>query len=203
MTIRKKTRFDIRESGPKIAIGLGIALAANVIFAIAVVRPKQEEIRRIEEEGAPEIQRVREREKTVERLEGYHQALRQGLEDIRRLREDVLSTRSRRLIEVQLELFGIAKRMSVSIDKIQNENTPLPDEGLERFAMIVPLEGGYRNLRQFIQAVEASEKFLVVERVTLGSANDGGALLQMNITVATYFDRPDLREPPPSRARRT
>ena len=137
---------------------------------------------------------MRQREKEVERLEGYNQALRQGAEDIRRLRGDILSTRSRRLIEVQLELFAIARRMNVAIEKIQNENVALEDEGLERFAMIVPIEGGYRNLRQFIQAVEESEKFLVVERVTLGAPDDGGALLQLNITVATYFDNPELRE---------
>ena len=60
--------------------------------------------------------------------------------------------------------------------------------------MIVPLEGGYQNLRSFIQAVESSEQFIVVERVQLGRSNEGGVMLQLNITLATYFDAPELRK---------
>jgi len=57
----------------------------------------------------------------------------------------------------------------------------------------VPLEGGYHNLRGFIQAVESSSQFLVIERVVLVRSKEGGVLLQLNITLATYFDAPELR----------
>ena len=56
--------------------------------------------------------------------------------------------------------------------------------------MIVPLQGGYAALRQFLNAVEESDKFLLVERVVLAQGQDGGVLLQLNITLTTYFDAP-------------
>ena len=51
----------------------------------------------------------------------------------------------------------------------------------------VPLEGGYANLRKFLQAVEGSDKFLVVERVALARGKQGGRMLDLNISLATYF----------------
>jgi hypothetical protein len=57
--------------------------------------------------------------------------------------------------------------------------------------MVLPLEGGYASLRGLLEAVERSDKFLVVERVTIGQGRDGGVLLQLNVTLATYFDAPE------------
>jgi Tfp pilus assembly protein PilO len=59
--------------------------------------------------------------------------------------------------------------------------------------MVVPLEGGYANLRKFLQAVESSSKFLVIEQVALAQGHEGGAILQLNIALATYFDDPEAR----------
>ena len=56
--------------------------------------------------------------------------------------------------------------------------------------MNVPLEGGYPALRRFLQAVEQSDKFLIVERVALAKGKEGGVMLQLNITLATYFNAP-------------
>ena len=68
--------------------------------------------------------------------------------------------------------------------------------------MTVPLEGGYANLRRFLQAVEVSDKFLVVERVALGEGKRGGAMLQLSITLATYFDAPERYKRGKERERR-
>ena len=39
--------------------------------------------------------------------------------------------------------------------------------------------------------MEHSAKFLLVERVALGKGKDGGVMLQLNITLATYFNAPE------------
>jgi len=57
--------------------------------------------------------------------------------------------------------------------------------------MTVPLEGGYPNLRKFLQAVEHSDQFFVVERVSLARGKAGGKLLSLNIILATYFTAPE------------
>ena len=40
-------------------------------------------------------------------------------------------------------------------------------------------------------SVENSEKFLVVERVALGEGKRGGVMLQLSISLATYFEAPE------------
>ena len=65
-----------------------------------------------------------------------------------------------------------------------------PMMDLDKLIMVVPLQGNYASLRAFLQAVEDSEKFLLVERVALAEARQGGVMLELNITLATYFDAP-------------
>ena len=48
----------------------------------------------------------------------------------------------------------------------------------------------YANLRKFLQAVEESDKFLVVERVSLAKGKEGGSSLSLSISLATYFTAP-------------
>ena len=101
----------------------------------------------------------------------------------------MLSTREDRLVAVQQELTRLCAEFRIDINTVSIKNEVLREEGLDRFAMVVPLEGGYASLRRFIQAVEASEKFMVVERVALDGATHGAArrTLHLNITVASYF----------------
>jgi hypothetical protein len=80
--------------------------------------------------------------------------------------------------------FGIA------MNRVQYQNESVDNGALERFATVVPLAGGYSNLRKFIQSVESSDNFLVIERVALGTGKSSD-LVELNITLATYFIAPD------------
>ena len=70
------------------------------------------------------------------------------------------------------------------------ETESLDEGALERFAIVVPLSGGYSNLRKFLQSIESSDNFLVVERVALGTGKSQD-IVELNITLATYFIAPD------------
>lgn len=201
MTALRLSRLDPRQAVRHV-LGALLALAvANVLFAVLVVRPRIGRYEVLTEDSAPSLERLRKREEAVRALEGYAASLRKAEADLEHLRREVLSTRDRRLIEVQLEVARLAEQFKVSLERIQFENEFLEEEGLERLAMTVPLQGGYSSLRRFIQAVERSDQFLVVERVALAEGGEGGALLDLNITVATYFDSPSVRGESPRRGR--
>ena len=106
------------------------------------------------------------------------------------------NAKRQRMIAVQLEVAELASRFGINLERVQYE-APDPDqaakEGLERFGMKVPLKGGYANLRKFLQAVEASDEFLVIEQVALEGAPAGQQGVELTITLATYFDAPELR----------
>lgn len=190
----KRAPFDIRQAAGKIAAGLVILIVLNVIAWVAVVRPRISELETLREQSQPRLEALRTRNAEVEVREQYQATLAQTTADLLNLRVDVLSTRQRRLVWVQQELENLAGQFNIDHDSVDTQTEYLAGEGLERFAMVVPLQGGYANLRHFIQAVESSDKFLVIERVALDGAKDGGVLLQMNITLATYFDAPWLLE---------
>lgn len=182
--------FDIRQHGRVILIVLAALVVANVAVRIGVVNPRAAERVRLENDALPRITEYREFKTYVDSKEAFRDALEQAKGDLTTLRNDVLSIRHRRMVPVQVEIARLAERFRINLEEVRTENEVLDDEELDYMRMVVPLEGGYENLRQFIQAVENSEEFLVIEQVAIDEATDGSALLELNITLATYFDLP-------------
>ncbi len=189
---KKRAPFDIRQWAGKIAAGIVGLLILNLAVWFVVVRPRISELKSLREQSSPRLEELRTRHAEVEAGEQHLVALDQATADLLFLRQDVLATAKRRLVKVQLELADLTRQFNIDYDSVDTDTEYMDGQGLERFAMVVPLQGGYANLRHFIQAVESSDKFLVIERVAMDRAKDGGVLLQMNITLATYFDAPWL-----------
>ena len=189
MTARR-LRFDLRQAGRPIAAVLGILGAINLVAYFLLVQPAVREYRRLTEERGP-TREINEREAQVVRNEEFLTALGQVGADLGTLRGDLLSTRAERLVEVQGELDELCRRFGIDLKAVGVESEMMLDEELDRLAMNVPLEGNYANLRRFLQAVEQSDQFLIVERVSLARGKEGGALLSLNVGLATYFTAPE------------
>jgi len=201
-----KLRFDVRASGKKAALLLALGLGLNGGAYLGLVRPHVREAKGLEEDSEPRLQQIKAREAEVAAKEKFVQAVETASRDLAALRQDVLSTKRQRMIAVQLEVAELASKFGINMERVQYE-APDPEqagkEGLERFGMKVPLKGGYANLRKFLQAVEASDEFLVIEQVALEGEPGSQAALELNITLATYFDAPELHtEPTPRRGGR-
>lgn len=190
MTARR-ARFDVREAGGAIALVLGALLLVNAAVSVLVVRPKVVKYRQLTDQSSPQLMVVKSREKDVLAKEAYLAALTKARDDMKYLAGDVLSTRQRRMIGVQLEIAKLLKDYGIAFDRVTYDSAGTLDNGaLERFAFTVPLTGGYGSLRKFIQSVESSENFLVIERVDLGAGRTAD-IVELNITLATYFIAPD------------
>lgn len=183
-------RFDIRRAARPILIGVTLLLVLNTAFYLTLVRPKARQLGSLIEENDPRFSQLDERRGEIEAAEAFLTALEQAETDLATLRNDVLSTREERLVAVQLEVADICKEFKIDLATIDYDTDHLPTEGLELFRQIVPLEGGYSELRRFLQAIESSDKFLVIEKVRLGSGKEGGVRLLLNITIDTYFNAP-------------
>jgi Tfp pilus assembly protein PilO len=186
----KRVRFDIRRQGLPILIVLLAVLAVNALGWLVLVRPKAAEYAERTVGGESEQRKLlAEYRDSVVAAEAYVAGLAQNEKDWRYLRTEVLSSRSERLVEIQQELARLCAEFRIDIDTVQVTNQVLREDGLDRFAMVVPLEGDYDDLRKFLQAVEASDEFMVIERVALaGALRGGGSGLQLSITLASYFD---------------
>ena len=187
----RRSRFDVREQSGKILLLLGAGLLANVVVSVLVVRPKVVRYRQLTDVSSPQLQVVETREKDIAQKEAYLASLEKTRDDMKHLAGEVLATRQRRMIGVQLEVAKLVKEFGIALEKVQYENEQVDNGALERFGIVVPLTGGYTSLRKFIQAVESSDNFLVIERVQLGTGKSSD-VVELNITLATYFTAPDI-----------
>ncbi len=183
-------RLDIRRGGRRIVTLLGALVVLNAAFYVGLVQPQVREYQSLTEAREP-LGRLSERQQQVETHEAFRQAVGQAESDLRDLRESILSTRDLRLVDVQEELERLCTQFGIDLNSVGYDNDLLLDEELDRFVMNVPLEGNYASLRKFLQAVEDSEEFLVVERVSLARGKEGGRTLGLSINLATYFVAPE------------
>ena len=183
-------RLDIRRGGRRIVTLLGALVVLNAAFYLGLVKPQVREYQSLTEAREP-LGMLSERQQQVETHEAFRQAVGQAESDLRDLRESILSTRDLRLVDVQEELERLCTQFGIDLNSVGYDNDLLLDEELDRFVMNVPLEGNYASLRKFLQAVEDSEEFLVVERVSLARGKEGGRTLSLSINLATYFVAPE------------
>ena len=200
----RNPRFDIRQGGRQILLLLALLAMVNAGVYLLYVRPDVQEYQTLLEENKPRFDELNLREAEAVELETYLAGLRQAEEDLQQLRDEVLSTKDARMVDVQVELAKLARDFKIQAPTNDFDNQVLYEEELERFVIVLPLEGGYSNLRRFLRAVENSDNFLIVERVALASGKRGGVLLSLDISLATYFNAPEelLRRDAGRRGRR-
>jgi Tfp pilus assembly protein PilO len=190
------TRFDIREEKLRLALVLAAVAGLNLILYLTMSLPRihreSVEQRRVEAltQNLSDLSRRVGIMKDLDRRFGREK----GKVDI--FYNDLLGTKDARMIRIQREVRAIAASLGMDPESIAYQPEFLEKVGLVRFTIGVPLAGDYRNLRQFISKIENSQNFLTIDSVTLGGSKEGGALLDLNIQLSTYFNAPELKTIP-------
>jgi Tfp pilus assembly protein PilO len=198
----RRFKFDIRQASRPILLVLALWLVGAAVFYFVFTRPEVEAYHTLLRDTEPQRTALDEQREAVEANEAFLEALRKAETDLLHLRREVLSTRAERLVEVERELAVLCRQFNIALDSVSYDNELMEDEGLDRMAMVVPLEGGYAALRKFLHAVESSDKFLLIEQVALGEGKEGGKSLQLDITLTTYFNLPERSDEEPAPRRR-
>lgn len=189
---RKASRFDLRQSARTVAFILGALALVNLVLYMVVIQPTVSDYDRLRSEDRP-FSKINETRSTVESQESYLQAVVTAKADLDDLNQERLSTKNERMVDVERELARLCKQFGINLREVSIDHDAMLEEGLERMTMDVPLEGGYRELREFLQAVEQSDEFLVVESVALTQADEDGRMLSLSIMVTTFFQAPQER----------
>jgi len=193
-------RFDIREERMKVALFLGVLAVANLVLYITLNLPRMHR-QAVEERKVTDLtQNLAEVSRRVNLMKDVDQRFETEKTKVDTFYSDVLGSKDTRMIEIQREVRAIAASLGMDPETIAYQPEVLDKVGLISFTINVPLAGDYRNLRQFINKIEKSKNFLIVESVSLGGAKDGGALLDLSIRLSTYFVAPELRETQPAPA---
>ncbi|HEX9671514.1 MAG TPA: hypothetical protein VGC93_18750 [Thermoanaerobaculia bacterium] len=142
---------------------------------------------------------IEEQEKALEQASA-ERAARQALVDRARLARQRLaalydqrfSTRARRLTEITAEVKDLARKAGMVPRSISYPEQAIEDFGLIKRSFVFAVEGGYGELRQFINLLELTPSFLTLEEVTL--AESQGERLNIQLRLSTLFAKEPVEE---------
>lgn len=187
-------KLDVRKDRAKILGGLSLLIGLNLLVFLGVILPRNRELGNLGEEIRRGEEEIRQREKIV----AGHQELLDGASAMRNRLDhflgDRLSSKGARMTSILREVRRLAGSLRIDAETIQYRHKFLEDRNLVQFEMSVPLVGTYSSLRQFLQKVEGSEHFLIIDEIGLSGSKEGGARLSLNIRLATYFSGDETLE---------
>ena len=192
---RFAAEFDVREKAPLIAgIILGL-LGINMIFAFLVNVPRARRTAALDDAVAQASQVLVSKQEDVARLREHYSRVMEGRQNLDKFYSDILSTKQLRLISFQKEIRDIAKKFNINVETITYPREVYPKDKVARFSATMPLSGSYENLREFIDTIEKSDNFIVIDAIQLTNSKEGGVILSLSIQLSTYFVDPDIKEP--------
>jgi Tfp pilus assembly protein PilO len=143
--------------------------------------------------------RVERAEKELVSLEADQAALEDLLQRAKVNRERVgdfysrwIASESERLTQVISEVKNLAQRAGVQSSSFNYPEEDLADYGLLRRSIAFSVSGSYSQLRQFVNLIELSDHFLMLEDVRLNESGQGNSTIRVRLRVSSLF----LHEPP-------
>ncbi len=162
-----------------------VLLAANVLAFAAWTGPRywmQKNAARRAEAARAELERQRQvtislRERTA--------AIRENAADVERFERSLAGAERSDLLPALKAIEDLARSPGLKPGARTFERDEVKDAPVERVAVTLPLEGSYEQLVGFLREVEASPRFLTVDRVSMRAENQGGGRLQVELS--TYL----------------
>jgi Tfp pilus assembly protein PilO len=192
-TLWRRFRVDPRRDAVRILLALGALLLVDAVFHFAVLRPQATAVALLEEEKATFDDSYRRSRKRAEQVrESYERAV-ERQKEIEYFYGTMMSTKRERLVDAQVEILQIGKSFNTIPDPLNLDPKELEDQGVEMLTISFPLEGGYENLRRFVNALETSANLLIIDQINLTENRAGGRGIRLAIDVTTYFDAPHLK----------
>lgn len=172
-----------------------IALAVNVALLVLVVLPLSRSVAAEEARaGMATVDRAAA-EAVFARAEAIVAGKARADEELAEFYGQVLpadQTGARRIAYLNLQ--QLARQAGL---RIAGQSTavrePSDESTFTKYATELTLTGNYRELRQFIHAVETQPAFLVIESMELAAVTGQDEPLQVTVTLATYYRTADGR----------
>jgi hypothetical protein len=177
----------VREHRAVIAT-LGVALLANVLLYVLVVRPLALKSTGAADRAAAAATAKSAAERELAQADALVKGKAQADEQLDAFYKHVLPsdmTAARRMTYASLP--ALARKAGVRYDARTTTVESVGKNGrLEKMGIRMVLEGDYDGLRQFIYALETGPEFVVIDAVTLVEGN-GDEPLHLTVDMSTYY----------------
>ena len=163
-------------------------LAADIILLGAAYEPMRWWHRRTDQETRAWLAYTRELETAVQEWSRALQRLRSARAERQRLLTEQFPDESTGYTETRNFLEEVARSSGVQKREIRYRNREIDFLNLIELSMTNPVSGNYGQVRKFIQAIEASPRFLILESLQLRSTGKSG-IVDVDVQLRTYFTR--------------
>lgn len=160
-------------------------IALNLLLLFFVVLPQKGRIARLQSEYALTRTRLAASQKSIVELKARLQALVQAEKDLKVIYSKILIPKKTGVTDIRLEVESLAQSLQIKKENFTYNYEPLTDFHLQQFRLGVPVEGNYKNIRKFINGIERSKHFLILERVDLSEQKSD--ILNLDFQLSTYL----------------
>ncbi|MDY6848726.1 MAG: type 4a pilus biogenesis protein PilO [Geoalkalibacter sp.] len=85
------------------------------------------------------------------------------------------------------ELFNMAHRAGLEIDRIGYDPQKLEDQPLLAYSLMFSVNGNYEQLKSFVYDIETSPRLIILDEIALSGAGEGERPVSLNLRFTTYF----------------
>jgi len=171
-----------------LTIVLSLALLANVLAYILVVRPLAVKSSGAADRAASAARTLTAAEQEMAQVDGLVKGKARADEELAAFYQKVLPsdlTAARRMTYASLP--ALARRTGVRYEARTTTVEPVGRDGnLERMVIRMVLQGDYEDLRQFVYALEVAPEFVIIDDVVLDESQ-GDEELRLTIDLSTYY----------------
>lgn len=156
----------------------------NVAFILIIKNPQNNDrIRLYDQERIKRLELINTKT-YVKQLETRQKNLKYTNESLKKFYGEILKPKNRGIVDLRQELADLLKQMGIPKIDITYDNREIRDYNLYQVAITLPVEGNYANIRKFINMIENSKNFMVIDGVSLSESK---AILKLNIRLSAFF----------------
>ena len=164
-----------------------VALVANLLILTIFTLPQEGWLKKLENKAKALEQRVEQGEEELTQRREAEKRFNELHRQVESFYSDILRHKEEGLVDVLAEVEDLANKFQVKKENIQYHHETIDEDKVILFEITFPLRGGYANLRRFINQIENSKHFLIIDRVELSNPEEKGDNLKLNIKLSTYF----------------
>jgi hypothetical protein len=161
-----------------------ILLLVNLTYIILIRNPQQRQLLNLYEEVKKARLALIQSENIVKELSDRLEKIKITNESIKKFYINELKNRTEGIVGLRKELAELLKQINIFKIDINYSNTPIEKYNLHEVSVILPIEGNYINIRKFINLIENSKNFMVINGISLAESKQQ---LKLDIKLSAYF----------------
>lgn len=171
----------------KLTIILFCLLIVNCILYFLYVKDIDSELNRLREDEQLLNQEVKKAEDEAFRAKALLKDLVMTNMELEEFYYEILGSKEERILKILEQVDSLANRYNLLKRDLIFDHKELEKEKVIQFDIVFPLRGSYSDIRDFINHIEKSTYFLIINRIDLASPDKSEDVITLNVHLRTYF----------------